>query len=283
MASRTISDLGWGLSSVPTRKVFNAAELHRSAAFTTAILRNPPPPASIPAFVFVTLPVLPFVTILPQRFTLPISDRAPAYHHYDSAEDNAFARRTATDHHPHADDADASTVSDDTWEPRGGYPDPTLSPRSEKQRYHAHIARRRWQLRLSANRAVPAPIHPPPRSRSARRTSTTLLQQRIASLPDEGIFNSSGVLEPCLASIPDEGILNSSGVLEPFVVPTPTVAASPVYLDDTVRSIIYSYFYLPPLPTDGGWGAQPAIREYERKFPSRQHHLSWPRPPSDPS
>jgi hypothetical protein len=85
-----------------------------------------------------------------------------------------------------------------------------------------------------------------------------------------------------------EGIVNSSGVLEPFADSDPTPepsesessappeSPSVVYLDDSLRAEIYSYFYLPPLPITGGRGRQDAINRYKLKYQFRQSHLLWP-------
>ena len=52
-----------------------------------------------------------------------------------------------------------------------------------------------------------------------------------------------------------------------------------VHLPDSVCKKIYKYFYLPPLPLDGGWGKQQwHIKEYKMKYQLCQHYLVWPHP-----
>jgi len=52
-----------------------------------------------------------------------------------------------------------------------------------------------------------------------------------------------------------------------------------VYLPDSIRTHIFAYLYLPPLPLDGGWGKeQKHITQYKLQYQLRQHYLVWPHP-----
>ena len=172
--------------------------------------------------------------------------------------------------------------SDGEGGPYGGYPDPSLSPRSETYRFHTHRLKNEFKTAAWAAKAAVTKGH----LAALQATPDTVMLDPDLSFT-EGIFTPSGILEPFYkpddgSSLPDEDLLQmgSKPTPDPYdsdssMVSLPKPPSVP-YLNDSIRAKIYSYFYLPPPRLNNGWGAQPHIRRYIQQFQFRQHHLTWP-------
>jgi hypothetical protein len=84
---------------------------------------------------------------------------------------------------------DDFTSSDSEWEPYGGYPDPSLSPRSEQNRRNLNITKRTYKTKAWAVKEAVKRGHD---------LAMTELTHPVAAV-EEGIINPSGVVEPFVA------------------------------------------------------------------------------------
>jgi hypothetical protein len=227
------------------RKVFSAAEIAISDAYIAAILAENP------------------------------------YPHYNEADDLGLHLSTFEEdleaHYADTAWGDFSSTGSD-GDPHGGFVDKSLSPYSERKRFRAHTIKATYKTRAwAANRAI--------QQGQAAASSESPDVVMMDSPCVEGIFNPSGVLEPFEA----DGSLSSDDLSQPSSDPTPVPSDSDssappkppaaVYLTDSLRTKIYSYLYLPPPVTHGGWGSNAAALQYQVQYQSRQHYLVYPHNP----